>query len=308
MKNLPVTMRDMNPQPGTDRVVLAVGTGSHTVWQQGEAKMSQGVNKVRTVPGQGKQKGVAVSPVPHAGLPVKPRAWHILESADEVGIWLMGYTPRGLHKLSNDQKKCLWQSSFNHVPDTKYDFWTWQHQSALLVRHHHAPRRTVFTPAADMQWPVPVDWLGNVCLQERRTASGASKSGLIWWKAEPAALPSVKWRGKTTFHVLPPDAACVQPEGGSSAKSSFEYWSLLSTPAPRHKQVCKVQPRRVRKVQQPRRCIQAVRCKQVCKVQQVRKVQQPCRCIQTIRCKQVRKVQQPCRCIQAMRCRQVCKV
>ena len=156
-------------------------------------------------------------------------------------MWLVGYTPQGLHKLSKHQKCRLWKLGFNHVPDTKDEFWVYHEGKALIARHHTAPRRAVYQPQVHTILPFPVSWLGPVSHCTKTYRNRQVSQGILWWRTASRATGGALWTGQRRCTAL-----------GGDLKN---FQQLHHSDCYRHAcQVCKVPQVARRKVPNVPRC------------------------------------------------------
>ena len=194
--NLPLPLsRDTLSLSGTSQVVIPVQAGSMQVWCQGQGSVSKEVRPGVLV------KGGYVSVQEGQPLEFLPQQWKQIDVGNQPCVYLVCYTPKGLHKLSREQKQQLLSMGFSCLPSGQGEFWSVQSQKGLLRRHHPNPRRGMFNPATCKDLPVPLEALGNLRHVTQQMADGTVHTSMQWWRGRAHGKGSGKWTGTTVFQL-----------------------------------------------------------------------------------------------------------
>ena len=146
--------------------------------------------------------------------------WKSVHGGLDQDVFLVGYTPKGLHKLSQESRYRLLATGVTCLPCTQQEHWSLSYARGLLCRHHVTPRRGAFRLHNCANLPLPRDWLGRICLEDRVFADGSNQRGLAWCTHPLSPSTSARWTGVTVFQIKWPTPAPQVLGGGSLCKHS----------------------------------------------------------------------------------------
>ena len=144
------------------------------------------------------------------GVPVEFDAskWHASVESKGQQLLVVGYTPRSLHKLGDDDRKLLWDLGFTFSPASQDEHWTLDPRRSTITRHHQVPRRPLFIPKA-RDVPFPIERLGNIRYCEQRFSDGSVSKHMNLWRQQGTNMAiRAKWTGKSVFQFVVPDQDC----------------------------------------------------------------------------------------------------
>ena len=215
-KNVPLPMsRELQALPGTRHVILPVSPGSMQVWCQGCGNIPREVRPGLII------NGGMVPVRPGCPIELAPQSWRQVEAGSQPCIYLIGHTPKGLHKLKESDRGMLLSLGFSCLPAGQGEFWTIQPHKSLLCRHHPVPRKGMFNPAACKDLPVPLECLGNLRHVTQHLADGTTQTAMHRWRDRRPAARDGKWTGVTVFQLHNLPAAPVSATGGGNHFSFF---------------------------------------------------------------------------------------
>ena len=209
--------RDSHNQKGIDNVVLPVVTSGGGLWVQDEGlkpeqRLSEEV-KHEVKPGV-QIGGRVISYKPGKPLTFNAGKWHASVEGSGQQLLLLGYTPRSLHKLSDNNRKQLWELGFTFLPATQHEYWTLDARRSLITRHHPVPRRPLYVPKSG-DAPFSLQCLGNIRYCEQSFVDGNVSRHMHQWRHSRANLAvRAKWTGKSVFQFVEGSQACVDLGGG----------------------------------------------------------------------------------------------
>ena len=141
--------------------------------------------------------------------------WGSIKPADTHSVFLVGYVPKGINKLRVQCRNELLCSGLTCLPGSQHEYWSINHSRAVLCRHHVVPRRAPFRISACQDIPVPLQWLGRMCFEQRSFPNGKKQVALSWCCQPAAPAWGLCWTGQTAFQIQWPDPAPQVLGGGS---------------------------------------------------------------------------------------------
>ena len=140
--------------------------------------------------------------------------WKAITGVSSKDVFLVGYTPKGLHKLPQEDRYRLLATGVTCLPCTQQEYWSVSHAGSLLRRHHVVPRRGAFRLHTCANLPLPKEWLGRICFEDRVFMDGQTQRGLAWCTQPSSFAVAARWTGVTVFQVRWPTPAPQVLGGG----------------------------------------------------------------------------------------------
>ena len=142
--------KDVHNQVGASNLLLPVQLPRGTLWV--EYSSGQDAREVR--PGASRMGRITLLSVDNL-VNFNPKCYHQAQLSTG-SIVLVGYTPRGLHNLSLQDRAAMASLGFPYLPATSAEFWSLDESRRLLVRHHPVGRSTWSAPSKKEHLPVPL--------------------------------------------------------------------------------------------------------------------------------------------------------
>ena len=168
--------KDVHNQVGASNILLLVQLHHGTLWI--EDSSGQSAQEVR--PNTSRMGHVTQLSLDNI-VSFNPKFYHQAHLS-AGSIVLVGYTPRGLHNLSLQDRAAM--------PATSAEFWSLDESRRTLVRHHPVSRHALFVPSKEKCLPVPLTALSQVAAVQQTLDSGVQGTKLLAWRHPPAQPPA----------------------------------------------------------------------------------------------------------------------